>query len=227
MTRGWFVTGTDTEVGKTMVSAAMLHRLVSAGQRAVGMKPVASGAEPGLDGLRNADALLLQRHSNVAAAYEQVNPYCFEPPIAPHVAAARVGCRMSLKEIVLRYGELTAEADCAVVEGVGGWRVPLNDELTMATVARQLELPVVLVVGIRLGCINHALLTAESVLADGCRLAGWVANDLSDAPDAIPETMQALAARLPAPCWGVLPWLGGDDVVAALAARLNWKPSSA
>lgn len=220
MSPGWFVTGTDTEIGKTLVSAALLYRLGAEGERVVGMKPVASGARVTPDGLRNDDAMQLQRHSNVPAPYHLVNPYCFEPPIAPHIAAQRAGAHISLDRIEGCYRALARDAGRVVIEGVGGWRVPLNDQQTVADIPRRLELPVVLVVGLRLGCISHALLTAEAIRADGCRLAGWIANDLSGDATFATENIAALGARLKAPLLGQLPWFPAVSV-AECAGRLQ------
>ncbi|MCW8828653.1 MAG: dethiobiotin synthase, partial [Gammaproteobacteria bacterium] len=178
MNRGFFITGTDTEVGKTWCSLGLIARLRQQGHTVVAMKPVASGCAPTAAGLRNDDALKLQAQASVALAYETINPYAFEPAIAPHIAAELAGQRIELSTIVTSYRRLAAEAEISVVEGVGGWRVPLNDAQTVADLAGAIGLPVILVVGLRLGCINHALLTAESIRASGCTLAGWIANSV-------------------------------------------------
>lgn len=202
-TRGWFITGTDTGVGKTLVSAALLTALASAGQRAVGMKPVASGCQSTSQGLRSADAEALRVAGNVAADYEDVNPYALAAPTAPHLAAAAAGVQIDVATIRRHYASLATGADAVVVEGVGGWLVPISRTQTMADVVRALELPVILVVGMRLGCLNHALLTQRAIAANGCRLVAWVANTLEiDAPDGYVE---ALADFLDAPCLGVIP----------------------
>lgn len=208
-----FVTGTDTGVGKTVVSAALVRAAVARGERAVGMKPVASGCRMTAHGLRSDDAEALRAAGNVAAAYEDVNPYAFEPPTAPHLAAAAAGVTIDIGRILAGYRRLAATADRVVVEGVGGWLVPIGERATMVDVVRALELPVVLVVGMRLGCINHALLTVQAVQLAGCRLLGWVANHVDPA---VPEGyFEALAERLAAPLIGNI----RHDVADAEAAR--------
>jgi dethiobiotin synthetase len=181
LARGVFVTGTDTGVGKTVVAAALIRALVRGGFAVAGMKPVASGAELTPAGLRSADALALIAAANVAAAYERVNPYCFAPPIAPHIAAREAGVVIDVARVRASFDALARCADCVVVEGVGGWATPIGAGQTMGDVACALGLPVVLVVALRLGCLNHALLTARALAADGARLAGWVGNSI--APD--------------------------------------------
>lgn len=206
--RGLFVTGTDTEIGKTVVAAGLVHTLAAQGRRVVAMKPVASGSESTPEGLRNGDALHLIDAANVAADYAMVNPYCFAPAIAPHLAAAEAGIDMRLGSILDAAGTLAARADMLVVEGVGGWQVPLGLDFGVPDLARQLALPVVLVVGLRLGCINHARLSVESILSAGCRLAGWVGNTPTAEPMAREvENTATLKSLLPVPCWGVVPHL--------------------
>lgn len=194
-----FVTGTDTGVGKTYCACALLRGLVAHGRRAVGMKPVASGATA-VDGeLRNDDALALMAAGNVPAPYASVNPYVFAPAIAPHIAAARVGCDIALPRLQAAYRDLAARADVVVVEGAGGWLTPLSDTKSLADFARMLNAPVILIVGLRLGCLNHALLSAEAVARRGLRLAGWIANDVTpDFAEADPN-IAYLAAQLGAP----------------------------
>jgi dethiobiotin synthetase len=199
MTKGYFVTGTDTGVGKTVVSCALLYAFAARGLRAAGMKPVAAGAEWRDGVLTNDDVEQLLAAGNVAAPRALVNPYCFAPPIAPHIAAARAGARVALDRIVSCYGGLAALADVVVVEGAGGFRVPLAPGVDVAELAGRLGLPVVLVVGMRLGCINHALLTAEAVAAHGLTLAGWVPNHLDPHMEAADENVRALEERLTAP----------------------------
>ena len=199
----WFITGTDTGVGKTLVSAALLTALARTGRRVVGMKPVASGCEATPHGLRSADAEALRVAGNVAADYEDINPYAFAPPTAPHLAAAAAGVQIDIATIHAHYARLAARADAVVVEGVGGWLVPINRTQTMADVVRALELPVILVVGMRLGCLNHALLTQRAIMASGCRMVAWVANRVDDdVPEGYVET---LADRLGEPCLGIIP----------------------
>lgn len=199
----WFITGTDTGAGKTLVSQALLRALVHSGRRAVGMKPVASGCEPTPAGLRSADALALLAAGNVAVDYADVNPYALAPATAPHLAAAMAGTTIEIDRLVACYRRLSARADAVVVEGVGGWLVPIGAATTMADFIQRLDLPVVLVVGLKLGAINHAMLTADSIRRHGCRLAAWVANHpAGPAPDGY---LDALAERLMAPCLGVIP----------------------
>ena len=200
--KGWFITGTDTGVGKTLVSSALLMALAGAGRRAVGMKPVASGCEPTSQGLRSADAEALRAAGNVAADYIDVCPYCFEEPTAPHLAAAAAGRQIDIDTIRKAYTRLAARADAVVVEGVGGWLVPINRHQTMADVVLALDLPVILVVDLRLGSLNHALLTRAAIEAGGCRLVAWVANAaLAEPPDGY---LTALTDRLDAPLLGVI-----------------------
>ncbi len=212
MPRAWFITGTDTGVGKTLVSAALLTALVRAGRRAVGMKPVASGCELTPRGLRSADAEALRAAGNVAADYEDINPYALAVPTAPHLAAAAGGVQIDIGVIRAHYARLAARAEDVVVEGVGGWLVPINLTQSMADVARSLDLPVILVVGLRLGCLNHALLTQQAIAASGCRLAAWVANTLEEgAPQGY---VDALREQLSAPCLGVIPSVPARAIAA-------------
>jgi dethiobiotin synthetase len=213
--RGLFVTGTDTGVGKTLVAAALLHALARRSVRAAGMKPVASGCTRTPEGLRNEDALALARHANVAAGYALINPYAFEPPIAPHIAAAAAGVRIEVATIERACAALAARADRIVVEGVGGWRVPLNESEDVADLARTLGLPVLLVVGLRLGCLSHARLTADAIAGCGLRWAGWVASCVDPQMAKVRENLAALAQRLPPPHLGTVPFLAPPDVAQA------------
>jgi len=196
---GFFVTGTDTGVGKTLVACALLYAFAARGLAAVGMKPVAAGAEA-VDGvLRNEDVEQLRAASNVAAPGDVVNPYSFAPPIAPHIAAAGAGDTIDLEHIARCYARLAALADVVIVEGVGGFCVPLGPVTDIAQLAARLALPVVLVAGMRLGCLNHALLTAEAIAVRGLTLAGWVANHIDPHMAAADENVRALEERLAAP----------------------------
>jgi len=217
-----FITGTDTGVGKTMVSAAILEAAKSAGKRTLAMKPVASGCELTADGLRNEDALILQQAATESLPYDQVNPVALEPAIAPHVAAAQAGRTITASRLVgFCRGMQIRSADLLLVEGAGGWRVPLNDRETFSAVPRELGMPVVLVVPLKLGCINHALLTAEAVRADGLALAGWVANRPEpETMNCEQETLDYLLGHMGAPCLGVLPWQQ-EGGAAALAGHLK------
>lgn len=209
--RGVYITGTDTGIGKSIVSAALLHLLRGRGERAVGMKPVASGCERTPEGWRNEDALLLQAASTPMPAYADVNPFALPHPLAPELAAADAGVAVSLPTILEAYARLAAGADRIVVEGVGGWAAPLSGSLDQVDVTRALDLPVVLVVGLRLGCINHARLTARAVAADGARLIGWIANDIDPAMAQPDANFALLQQRLDAPCWGRLPYRAPAD----------------
>jgi dethiobiotin synthetase len=216
--RGVFVTGTDTGIGKTVVAAALMRALVRAGLRVAGMKPVASGAILTKDGLRNADALALMRAANVAAPYEVVNPYCFGAPIAPHIAAHDEHVSVDLSLLRERYATLAAGADCVIVEGAGGWLSPLSTTASMADLAAALRLPVVLVVGLRLGCLNHAFLTARAVGAHAAGLAGWIGNRIDPAFERAAENIATLEAHL-APAAAIVPYATASPESAQLAAH--------
>ena len=205
MKAGWFITGTDTGVGKTRVAAALIHALARTGKRALGMKPVASGCDPVDGGLRSEDARQLMAAANVQADYADVNPYAFAPAVAPHLAAREAGTAIRLQTVCDHFARLAAAADYVVVEGVGGWQVPLGHTLTVAHMAKALDLPIILVVGMRLGCLNHALLTLESVRASGLPLAGWVANGIDSQFQLFNENVASLCERLPAPLLAVIP----------------------
>ena len=198
--RGLFVTGTDTGVGKTRVAVALIHALRARSLRVAAMKPVSAGSAPGE---LNGDVTALLHAANVDADLRDVNPYAFAEPVAPHIAAARAGVRIDLDVIAEAYGRLAAVADVVVVEGAGGWRVPLNERDDMADLAQRLGLPVVLVVGLRLGGLNHALLTAESIARRQLPWAGWVGNHIDPAMARQAENIVALRVRLPDPCLGV------------------------
>ncbi len=200
-----FVTGTDTGIGKTLASCALLQAFRARGLRAVGMKPVASGCGRTADGWRNEDALALLAASEPAPAYAEVNPYALPLPLAPEIAAREAGVEIDMGVIAAAFTRLCEQADAVVVEGVGGWAAPLSAQLEQADLARALRLPVVMVVGLRLGCQNHARLTARAVAADGCELAGWIANDVDPGMQRRDENFELLKARIPAPCWGRLP----------------------
>jgi dethiobiotin synthetase len=202
--RGVFVTGIDTGIGKTHASVALLRAHRARGRRASGMKPVASGCRATREGLRNEDAEALIAASDPAPAYVLCNPFAFEPAIAPHIAAREASVELSLRPIDAAFREITARTDRIVVEGVGGWAVPLSDSLMQADLVRALALPVVLVVGLRLGCINHTLLTARAIEADGCALAGWIANRIDPEMAFADENLATLRGRLAAPLLGEL-----------------------
>ena len=217
---GVFIAGTDTGVGKTFFSCALLHALRDEGLRALGMKPVASGCERTPQGLRNEDALALIAASDPQPNYAMCNPYAFEPAIAPHLAAVDANIDIDFSRIESAHAHLAARADCVVVEGVGGWRVPLSDSLEAADIPRRLNLPVILVVGLRLGCINHARLSARAILDDGCELLGWIGNAIDPAMERRQDNIKTLRRLLPAPFLGVLAH-GSDPVAAARSGALH------
>lgn len=208
---GIFITGTDTGCGKTAISVGLMAALQATGWRVLGMKPVASGCALTPDGLRNADALALQEQGSSREPYERINPYAFAPPIAPHLAATAAGVAIDPTAIVRAYSALDARADLVVVEGVGGWRVPLGPDFSLSDLPAALELPVILVVGLKLGCLNHALLTAESIQSSHTRLIGWIGNQVDPGMLALDENLATLTALIEAPCLGVVPWLNGTE----------------
>lgn len=220
---GLFVTGTDTDCGKTEVALGLMAAWQARGRRVLGMKPVASGCAWTPAGLRNADAERLQAQGSLPVPYAWVNPYTFSPPIAPHIAAERAGTRIALETVRAAYAELAATADLVLVEGIGGWRVPLGPELFVADLAKALDVPVVLVVGLKLGCLNHGLLTAAAIRADGQRLIGWVANRVDPEMAAVDDNVATLTAAIDAPCLGVVPWLARPTALAC-AAHLDLEP---
>ena len=226
--RSVFVIGTDTGIGKSLVSAALLRGAAQAGLRAVGMKPVAAGIDPQPDGSRACgDVLTLQAAGNVAADPALVNPFCLPDPLSPHLAARRAGRRITLAPLVAAHRALLAQADRVIVEGAGGFLVPLDEGdgdpasdaplLTGADLAQALGVPVVLVVGLRLGCLNHALLTVEAVRARGLTLAGWVANRIDPAMACADENLDFLRRHIPAPLLA--------DVLHASRWPEGWQPS--
>ena len=198
----WFIAGTDTEVGKTFVTCALLHAFARQGIRAVGMKPIAAGTDA--DG-RNEDVEQLLAAMSVNPARAVVNPYLFSPPIAPHIAAREAGRSIEPGPIQDAFKALQAQAEVVLVEGVGGFLVPLGPTYDAADLAQDLALPVILVVGMRLGCINHALLTRDAIAARGLPLAGWVANRIDPHMNRLEENIEALQTRLPAPLLGIIP----------------------
>ncbi|MFN4117304.1 dethiobiotin synthase [Acidovorax sp.] len=203
---GCFVTGTDTGVGKTLVSAGLLHALAPHHRRVVGMKPVAAGLVPWGEDWASEDAIALRAASTLAVPSELDNPVLLPDPLSPHIAAARAGVEIDLEAIVRSYHSLAAQADAVVVEGAGGFHVPLTETLTGADLAVALGLPMVLVVGLRLGCLNHALLTAEAIRARGLTLAGWVANRMDPGMEAAGDNIAYLRARLGAPLLAEVPY---------------------
>jgi dethiobiotin synthetase len=209
----YFVTGTDTHVGKTLVSCALLHGFAARGKRVVGMKPIAAGCNN--DG-QNEDVVQLRAASNVEVGYELTNPYCFLPAIAPHLAAQQAGIEIQLPLIVSAYQKLAAQAEVVIMEGVGGLCVPLNVHQDSADMLKALDLPIILVVGIRLGCLNHALLTVEAINARGLSLAAWVANVIEVDMPQWEANITALQQRIAAPLLGIVPYLLNADARIAL-----------
>lgn len=208
----YFITGTDTGVGKTLVSCALVKAFATQGKRAVGFKPIAAGCD---EHDHNDDALALRAASNVQASYGQINPYCFPHAIAPHLAARHAGVRIEFERILTSYRELAGQADEVIVEGVGGFCVPLNEKQDSADLARQFKLPVILVVGMRLGCLNHALLTLRAIADYQLECASWVANVLDADMPALQENIEALQERISAPLLGVIPFQMQPDAQVA------------
>lgn len=205
--RSLLVTGTDTGIGKTHASVALLHALRAQGRRAVGMKPIASGCER-IDGRwRNEDALALQAASDPRPAYADVNPVALPEPTAPTLAAVAAGVTVDIAVVHAAHARLAARAEIVLVEGAGGWEAPLAEDLEHRDLARHLGGAVVLVVGMRLGCLSHARLTARAITADGCRLVGWIGNRIDPAFPRADDYVGLLTDALPAPCLGVLPFV--------------------
>ena len=208
MAHKYFITGTDTHVGKTLVATGLLVRAGQLGLSTAAIKPVAAGCDATAEGLRNDDALLLQQCTSKALPYDQVNPIALKDFIAPHIAAKDEGRRLDASRLAgFCRGVFMQGADFTVIEGAGGWRVPLNERQTFAQLAVELQCPVILVVAMRLGCLNHALLTAEAIARDGLPLAGWVANAATPQMERYAENLESLKSRLPAPLLGEIPYL--------------------
>lgn len=203
--RGFFITGTDTGVGKTYAACLLVERLKQNGLRVAVMKPVAAGV--GADGM-NEDVRLLMSVSNVRAPAELSNPYCLALAAAPHIAARQAGLTMRLDAIEQAYAKLAAQADVVVVEGAGGFLVPMNDEFGMDAIPMKLGLPVIMVVGLRLGCLNHAVLTAEAIRGRGLTLVGWIANRIDPDMEWVEENLTTLSSILRSPCLGLVSWQG-------------------
>ncbi|MGB3463015.1 MAG: dethiobiotin synthase [Rhodanobacter lindaniclasticus] len=216
MSRSVFIAGTDTGIGKTFVSCALLRALRADGLRAVGMKPVASGCVATPDGLRNDDALALIEASAPRPDYASCNPFAFAEAVSPHLAAAAEHAEVTLAPIEAAHAQLAGSADVVVVEGVGGWLAPLAPTLLASALPQALGLPVILVVGLRLGCLNHAQLGARAIVADGCNLLGWVGNAVDPAMERREDNLATLRRLLPAPCLGVIDH--GAGAAAATAA---------
>ena len=208
MNPAYFITGTDTDVGKTTVAAGFLYAARAAGLSTAAGKPVASGCEVTPQGLRNADALALMAESSIRLSYDEVNPVAFEPAIAPHIAAREAGVVLTVRSLLGPMQHiLSKQADFTLIEGAGGWRVPISATEFLSDFAIALQLPVILVVGVKLGCINHALLTAQAILNDGLELAGWVANVVDPNCARLAENLATLQQLMPAPCLAEVPHL--------------------
>jgi dethiobiotin synthetase len=220
---GFFITGTDTGVGKTLVACALLHALSARGSRVVGMKPVAAGARKHAGRLINDDVEALAAASMISAPADEVNPYCFEPAVAPHIAASKAGVRIDLGRLREAYSALARRADCVIIEGAGGFLVPLGADFNTADLAADLALPVILVVGMRLGCINHALLTADAIRGTGLPIAGWVANHIDPHMDCATENVDTIDSRMGAPLLARIPYSAKIDAVR-IARELNVQP---
>jgi dethiobiotin synthetase len=215
--QGVFVTGTDTGCGKTRVAGLLIRSLRERGVQVAGFKPVAAGAVRRDGILQNDDALALAEASGLDLPYTLINPYCFAAPVSPHLAAADVGATIDLRRIREATNRLAAAADFLVVEGAGGWRVPLGPDLDMQDLARELGYPVVLVVGLKLGCLNHALLTAQVIRDSGLPLTGWIGNRIDPDMSHVDENVMTLKQRLGAPCLGVLPFVADGVELAPQA----------
>ena len=236
--RGLFITGTDTGAGKTEATLALMAHLAARGQRVLGMKPVASGCEPVMESMRdqgagaaqtpapsgpvlcNADALRIQDQGDRRMPYDWINPYAFEPAIAPHLAAEAAGIQIQIEPILTAYQRLAAEADWVLVEGVGGWLVPFGAQSSLADLAERLGLPVVLVVGLKLGCLNQALLTEEAMRARGMAPCGWIGCQVESGMAALDGNIRTLRQRMQSPCLGILPWMT-DPTPEVLAESLE------
>ncbi len=228
MKRSYFITGTDTGVGKTLVAAALIRCLRESGVRVAGMKPIAAGAEPGPEGPANADALLLQAEASERHPYATVNPWLFEPAIAPHLAAAEAGIPIDTARIAAAHAALRAASDIVIAEGAGGFLVPLDAERSCAELPKLLGMDVILVVGLRLGCLNHALLTVEAIAARGLKLAGWVGNAIDPAFARRDANIATLESRIAVPCLGIVPWMATPSVqtaAQALSGSLRLRPA--
>jgi dethiobiotin synthetase len=225
--RGLFITGTDTAVGKTVVACALVRGFKSLGARVAVMKPVASGGLRTSSGLRNADAVALMAAAQTQAPYPLVNPYCFEPSISPHIAAKEAGIEVDAAMIRRNFETLASQADWVVIEGAGGWFAPINEHQTMADIAWQLSVPTLLVVGVKLGCLNHAQLTRLAIEARGVSFAGWIANGVDREVERGPENLASLERLLGEPALAVVPH--GSVAQLSLpqaAARLTRKVAS-
>lgn len=207
MINALFIAGTDTDVGKTVASKAILQAIASKGFTTIGYKPVAAGCERTEQGLRNSDALHLMKVATQEMPYDDVNPYALELPASPHIAAKHENLTIDYKVLSDKLAYLKTKADTVLVEGAGGWRVPVSDTDCLSSWVKQEKLPVVLVVGVKLGCLSHALLTAESIEADGLTIVGWVANRINPGTEHYAEIIEVLESRIRAPKLGEIPYV--------------------
>ena len=208
MAQAYFITGTDTDAGKTNIAAGLLCAAQQQQHSTLAMKPVASGCEVRAEGLQNSDALALMAQSSIKRPYAEVNPYAFAPAIAPHIAAQEAGVALQVSDLYQAAQViLQQQADFTLIEGAGGWRVPLSETAFLSDFAKTLKLPVILVVGVKLGCINHALLTAQAIQSDGLELAGWIANVVDPNCARLEENLVTLKQQMPAPCLAQVPHL--------------------
>ncbi|KGY09553.1 MULTISPECIES: dethiobiotin synthase [Vibrio] len=207
MIDAFFIAGTDTDVGKTVASKAILNALAENGLNTIGYKPVAAGSERTEQGFRNSDALYLQSAATVDVAYDDVNPYALELPASPHIAARREGVEINYSVLSAKLAEHKANSDIVLVEGAGGWRVPVSDSDCLSTWVQQEKLPVVLVVGIKLGCLSHAMLTLDAIKADGLEVVGWVANRVNPGTEHYAEIIEMLEQKIDAPKIGEIPYV--------------------
>lgn len=217
MTQAYFITGTDTEIGKTYATCALLARAIQMGLRAVALKPVAAGVDT--HG-QNDDVVRLMQASNVALDRKTINPWLLTEPVSPHIAAHHAGIQITLPPIETSYQQACKDADLVLVEGVGGLYAPLSDTLSQPDLIRTLDLPVILVVGLRLGCLNHALLTTAALAHEGCRLVGWIGNRIDPEFQAAEDNINTLRQRISAPCLGILPYAPENNTRDELAASL-------
>ena len=222
----FFITGTDTDVGKTLCTSAFLYKAKLESKSTLGLKPLAAGCDMTEEGLRNSDALALMAQSTEVLPYDQVNPVALQEAIAPHIAAERIHKPLSAARIVgyLRGVLMINRADFICIEGAGGWRVPLNAKETLADVVKDLKVPVILVVGMKLGCINHAMLTMEAIHRDGLNVVGWVANKVNEDMDAYQENLDSLKKMIRVPCLGEVPFL--TDASAEVVAQYLTLPEA-
>lgn len=214
MTRRFFVTGTDTDAGKTYVSTLLLQGFANLGLTAIGVKPIAAGAEPDSKGLlENGDALLLRRHSGIALPYAQHNPICLAKPAAPHLVAAEQNITLDEQQLTAQQQQLRQSgAEIILIEGAGGWLLPLNDQRYLADWVAEQQLPVVLVVGVKLGCLNHAMLTVREITRSGCQLLGWVANIIQPDMPFLAENIADLQQRISVPLLETIPYQANEGI---------------